>query len=155
MHISHIYLEKVVFFLFVFVFTAVAKMIRTLVFSPAKNGLSRFCLSLAVCVSRKYQFTFTNIHFSINCNNPVRFLFAQRVWQQPKIWSTQRSDHHQSVWNNMKKQNKLRQTKSRRTVTTSPRCFKKPTCKAWKTICKCTEGKSYFKHKGGSHQMLI
>ncbi len=36
----------------------------------------------------------------------------------------------QSVWNDMKKQNKLRQTKSRRTVATSPRCFKKPTCKA-------------------------
>ncbi len=30
----------------------------------------------------------------------------------------------------MKKQNKLRQTKSRRTVATSPRCFKNPPCKA-------------------------
>uniref|UniRef100_A0A8C1G1Z6 Arf-GAP with coiled-coil, ANK repeat and PH domain-containing protein n=1 Tax=Cyprinus carpio TaxID=7962 RepID=A0A8C1G1Z6_CYPCA len=29
----------------------------------------------------------------------------------------------------MKKQNKLRQTQSRRTVTTSPRCFKRPACK--------------------------
>ncbi len=36
----------------------------------------------------------------------------------------------QSVWNDMKKQNQLRQTKSRRTVATSPRCFKRPTCKA-------------------------
>ncbi len=35
-----------------------------------------------------------------------------------------------SVWNDMKKQKKLRQTKSRRTVATSPRCFKKPTCRA-------------------------
>ncbi len=45
--------------------------------------------------------------------------------------STQRSDLIiiQSVWNDMKKQNKLRQTKSRRTVATSPRCFKRPTCK--------------------------
>ncbi len=45
--------------------------------------------------------------------------------------STQRSDLIiiQSVWNDMKKQNKLRQTKSRGTVATSPRCFKRPTCK--------------------------
>ncbi len=35
----------------------------------------------------------------------------------------------QSVWNDMKKQNKLRQTESRRTVATSPRSFKKPSCK--------------------------
>ncbi len=42
--------------------------------------------------------------------------------------STQRSDLIiiQSVWNDMKK---LRQTKSRRTVVTSPRCFKKHPCK--------------------------
>ncbi len=46
--------------------------------------------------------------------------------------STQRSDLIiiQFVWNDMKKQNKLRQTKARRTVAMSPRCFKKPTCKA-------------------------
>ncbi|KAI2645814.1 Ribonuclease inhibitor [Labeo rohita] len=46
--------------------------------------------------------------------------------------SAQRSDLIiiQSVWNDMKKQNKLRQTKSRRTVTKTPGCFKKPTCKA-------------------------
>ncbi len=44
--------------------------------------------------------------------------------------------HRDLIWsssvslNDMKKQNKLRQTKSRRTVATSPRCFKKPSCKA-------------------------
>ncbi len=56
----------------------------------------------------------------------------------------------------MKKQNKPRQTKSRRTVETSPRCFKRLKSKAtWKTMHKCTKGKSYFKRKGCSHQMLI
>jgi len=46
--------------------------------------------------------------------------------------STQRSDliTNQSVWNDMKKQKKLRQTQSRRTVAMSPRCVKKPSCKA-------------------------
>ncbi|KAI2653886.1 Kinesin-like protein KIFC3 [Labeo rohita] len=39
-----------------------------------------------------------------------------------------------SVWNDMKKQNKLRQTKSRRTVSTSPRSFKKHACKAVKSF---------------------
>ncbi len=63
--------------------------------------------------------------------------------------STQRSDLiiislSGVTWRN----NKLRQTQSRRTVATSPRCFKKPgsRCKAtWKTLRKCTEGKSCFK----------
>ncbi len=35
-----------------------------------------------------------NIHISINCNTPVRCL---------------RSDHHQSVWNDMKKRRNLKQ----------------------------------------------
>ncbi len=39
--------------------TVVAKMIRTLVFSPATK--SQFIYFSVVCVSRKYQFTFTNI----------------------------------------------------------------------------------------------
>ncbi len=49
--------------------------------------------------------------------------------------STQRSDLIiiQSVWNDIKK---LRQTKSKRTVATSPRCFNKPTCKAT-VLLKC------------------
>ncbi len=43
----------------------------------------------------------------------MSFLFAQGVWQQP-VLHTQRSDliTIQSVWNDMKKQDKLRQTKS-------------------------------------------
>ncbi len=36
----------------------------------------------------KYNLTFPNINFAINCNNPVRFLFAQGVNSQ---CSTQRS----------------------------------------------------------------
>ncbi len=38
--------------------------------------------------------------------------------------------HRDLIWNDLKKQNKLRQTKFRRTVAMSPRCFKKPTYKA-------------------------
>ncbi len=34
----------------------------------------------------KYQFTFPNIHFAINCDNPVRFL------SEDSQCSTQRSD---------------------------------------------------------------
>ncbi len=58
--------------------TVMAKIIRTLVFSPAKKwflSISIFCCS----VSRKYQFIFPNIHFAINCNNPVRFLFSKML----------------------------------------------------------------------------
>ncbi len=66
-------------------------------------------------VFQKYQFTFTNIYFSINCNNPGRFLFAG-VWQQPALHTEIWSDHHDT-----KKQNKLRRTKSRRTGATSQR----------------------------------
>ncbi len=69
--------------------------------------------------------------------------------------STQRSDLIiiQSVWNDMKKQNKLRQTKSRRTVATSPRCFKKPTCKAiWKTIASAPRAKAALNAKDGHNK---
>ncbi len=53
----------------------------------------------------KIQLTFPNIHFAINCNNPVRFL------SDNSQCSPHRSDLIiiQSVWNDMKK---LRQTKS-------------------------------------------
>ncbi len=116
-------------------------------------SLSLFLYIYIICVSTKYQFTFPNIHCAISCNNPVWFLFEQGVWQQPvlhtEIWS-----HHHSVCLEQK-QNKLRQTKSRRTVAMSPRCFKRPTCKAtWKTMHKCNLGKSWFKRKGWSHQMF-
>ncbi len=73
----------------------------SLMFYIYKNVISIFCCS----VSRIYQFTFPNSHFAINCNNPVRILFAQGVWKQP-VLHTQRSDLIiQSVWNDMKKQN--------------------------------------------------
>ncbi len=86
--------------------------------------LSQLFLSFAV--SRKYQFTFPNIQFAINCNN------------------------------DMKKQNKLRQTKSRRTVENNVfKTLQETSCKAKKTLLKSTEDKSCFKHKGFSHQMLI
>ncbi len=127
--------------------TVVAKMIRTLVFSLAKQFfLSNFYLLLQ-CVSKKYQITFPNIHFAIKCNHPVRFLFAQEVWQQPvrhtEIWS----DHHPVC---LEWHEETEQTKSRRTVATSPRCFKKPPCKAfWKTMRKCTREKAALNAKNG------
>jgi len=67
--------------------------------------------------------SFSNIHFFINCNNPVRIFYVQRILQQP-VCFTWRSDLtiNKSVWDYMKKQKKkLRQTKARRTMTTSPR----------------------------------
>ncbi len=61
-------LQQNVHYIFIFIHTAVDKMIRTLVFSPVKMVLS------LQCVSRKYRFIFPNAHFAINCNNPVRLL---------------------------------------------------------------------------------
>ncbi len=61
-------------------------------------------------------------------------LFAQGLWEKPEIWS-----HHHPVCLEWHEETELKQTKSRRTVTTSPRCFRRPTCKAtWKTMHKCT-----------------
>ncbi len=54
-------------FQYILVHTVVAKIIRTLVFSPV---------------------------FAINCKNPVRFWFAQEVWQQPVLHTEIWSDHH-------------------------------------------------------------
>ncbi len=51
------------------------------------EGCTHFCeilyiyIYIYIYIYRKYQFTFPNINFAINCNNPVRFLC-----------STQRSD---------------------------------------------------------------
>ncbi len=66
-----------------------AKIIRTLVFSPAKirfkSVISIFFLQ---CVSRKYEFTCPNIHLAMNRNSPVRFL------SDNSQCSTQRSPYH-------------------------------------------------------------
>ncbi len=94
------------------ILTVVAKIIRTLVFSPAK--------------------TIDNISLHFQTFILPLIVIIQWDLSDNSQCSTQRSDLIiiQSVWKDMKKQNKLRQTKSRRTVATSPRCFKKPTCKA-------------------------
>ncbi len=64
--------------------TVVDKMIRTIVFSAAKNAfksvISIFCCSVSV---GNISFHFQTLIFVINCNNPVIF-----------VCSTQRSDHH-------------------------------------------------------------
>ncbi len=49
-----------------------------LVFSPAQKWF--LSLSIFSCsVSRIYQFTLQSIHFAINCNNSVRFLFSKKT----------------------------------------------------------------------------
>ncbi len=72
-----------------------AKMIRTLVFSPAKNGfksvISIFCCSVSV---GNITLHLQTLILSFNCNNPVRYLFAQGIWQQPVLHTTHRSHHH-------------------------------------------------------------
>ncbi len=58
-----LYRKKLLFFLLwvLCIYTVVAKSIRTLVFSPAKNWLQvSYFYPLLQCVSRKYQFTFPN-----------------------------------------------------------------------------------------------
>ncbi len=110
--------------------TVVVKIIRTLVFSPAKNlksVISIFCCSVSVGnISLHFQ------TFILPLIVIIQWDFCLHKESDNSQCSTQRSDLIiiQSVWNDMKKQNKLRQTQSRRTVATSPRCFKKPTCKA-------------------------
>ncbi len=99
-------------------YNLVDKMIRTLEFSPAKNGfksvISIFCCSVSV---GNISFHFQTCIFVINCNNPVN------VWQQPvlhtEMWLS--SSLSGMTWRN----NKLRQTKSRRTViySVSVYCF--------------------------------
>ncbi len=82
---------------------------------------------------------FQTFIFAINCNNSVRLL------SDNSQSSTQISYPIiiQSVWNDMKKQNNLRQTKFRRTVATSPRCFK---LQRYLKNYKCTFFKAFF-HK--------
>ncbi len=125
-------------------YNLVNKMIRTLELSPAKNDfksvISIFCFSVSV---GNISFHFQTFIFVINCNNPVIF-----------VCSTQRSDHHpvclegheetinwdrinpEELWQRL-------QDASRNLPAKLP------------AKLKCTEGKSCFKHKGCSHQMLI
>ncbi len=53
----------------------------------------------------------------------------------------------------MKKQKKLRQTKSRRNV--SKTLQETYLQSSWETLLKCTEGKNCYKYKVCLHQMLI
>ncbi len=89
--------------------TVVAKIIRTLVFSPAKNGFKLF-LYFAGSVSV--------VNISLHFQTIIQWDFCFLKESDISQCSTQRSDLIiiQSVWNDMK-----RQTKSRRTVATSPR----------------------------------
>ncbi len=90
------------------ILTAEAKMIITLVFSAAKNGFKSVISIFCCCVS------VGNIHLAINCNNP-------------EMWS----DHHQSVWSHMKKQNKLRLNPEELCLKT----LQETSCKAPEKLC--------------------
>ncbi len=98
------------------------KSFRPLVFSPVKKGFKSviyiFCCSVSEGNISLYFQTFI-----------LPLIVIIQLMSDSSQCSTQRSYLIiiQSVWNDTKK---LRQTKSRRTVATSPRCFKKPTCKA-------------------------
>ncbi len=94
-----------------------------LVFSPAKNGfksfISIFCCSVSVGN--------ISLHFQILPLIVILQLdFCLYKESENSQCFTQRSDliSIQSVWNDIKNR-KLRQIKSRKTVATSPRCFKK------------------------------
>ncbi len=106
-------------------YNLVDKMIRTIVLSTAKNDfklvISIFCCSVSVGnISFHFQTLILSLIVIIQW-----FLFAPH---RDEIWSS--SSLSGRTWRN----NKLRQNKSRRTVTMSPRRFKKPSCTAsWKT----------------------
>ncbi len=89
--------------------TVVAKMIRTLVSSAAKNGfksvISIFCCSVSVGN--------ISLHFQTFILPLIVIIQWDFCLKQPVLHTEIWSDHHQSVWSDMKKQ---RQNKSRRTV---------------------------------------
>ncbi len=66
------------------------KNLRSLVFSPAKK-IKNKAVIVIFCCSVSIGNTFQNIPFAINCNNPVRFLFAQGVWQHRDLISSSSS----------------------------------------------------------------
>ncbi len=61
-------------YIYIYIHTLLCKSLRPVVFSPTikKKGFKSFAVA-------KYQFTFPNIIFVINCNNAVRLLSAQGV----------------------------------------------------------------------------
>ncbi len=102
--------------------TVLCKSLRPIVFSPTKNGfksvISTFCCSVSVGnISLHFQ-TFILLLIVI-----IQWDFCLHKESDNSQCSTQRSE---MTW----RTEPLRQTKSRRTVATSPRCFKKPNYKA-------------------------
>ncbi len=105
----------------VYKFTLVVdKIIRTLVFSPAKQYF-KSVISIFCCGVGNTSFEIT---FILPLIEIIHWDCCLLKESENSHCSTQRP-----LWNHTKKQSKLRQTKSWRTVATSPRCFKKPTCK--------------------------
>ncbi len=124
LYILHTFITHILLY-YSTIFTVVAK-IRTLVFSPAKK---RFKLFLSFAVVCQNEIVYISKHSFCHLIVIIQWYFCLHQESNDNQCSTQRSDLIiiQSVWNVMKKQHKLRQTKSRTTVPTSPRCFKKPT----------------------------
>ncbi len=108
------------------------------------------CVSVCVCVHSCIRLHFQTL---------ILPLIVIIQWDLIAQGVTASAPHRDLIWSSSslsdtKKQSKLRQTKSRRNVAAFPRCFKKP-APPWETLLKCTEGKSCFKLKGCSQQLLI
>ncbi len=104
-----------------FIFTVEAKMIKTLVFSAAKSGF-KSVISIFCCI----------VSVGNTCLQFQTLIYPLTVIIQLYVCLiTASAPHRDVIWSSsvchkdMKKQNKLRQTRSRRTV--SPRCFRKAT----------------------------
>jgi len=127
-----------------------AKVLGMSVFSPPKKGFKPviyiFCCRVSVGnISSHFQ------TFILPLILIIQWYFCMHKESDNSRCSTLRSDLHiiKSVCDYMKKQMKLRHTKSRRTVAVSPRRLKKPSCKAtWKTTCKCTWTNAGLNAKG-------
>ncbi len=123
-----------------FNYTVVAKSIRALVFSPARNDfksvISIFCCSVSIGnISLHFQTLILPIIVIIQWDF---CLTTSSAPHRDLIWSS-------SVCLESHEETEQTETKSRRTVATSPRCFRRSICTTtWKTLLKCTEGKNCF-----------
>ncbi len=121
--------------LFSYIYTVVAKMIKTLVFSPAKMVLSQLFLSFAVYVSVGN----ISLHF------PLTVIIQWYLCLHKESDNSQRSDPHRDLISSSSSglsgitwRNRTNWARLNPEELTSPRCLQKPTSKAtWNTV-KCT-----------------
>ncbi len=105
------------------------KLLEHYYFNQLKSGfksvISVFCCSASVGnISLHFQTLILPLIVIIQWD----FCLHKKSVLHTEIWS----DHHQSVWNDMKKQNKLRPTQYRRTVSQDA---SETSCKAPETLC--------------------